>query len=73
MKLSKVFHVISVIIGLSGVATALTAVRAGTESLVWGLTREHLLFCAGLLFLAAIWVQISTIHHMMLEEKGEII
>jgi hypothetical protein len=29
--------------------------------------------CAITSFLAAIWIQIATIHHIMLEKKGEIV
>jgi hypothetical protein len=73
MKLSKVLHVASVIVGFAGIVTALAGVKAGATGLVWGLTREHLFLCSGLLVLIAIWFTVSTIHHMMLEEKGEIV
>ncbi|MBI2030075.1 hypothetical protein HYT05_00465 [Candidatus Kaiserbacteria bacterium] len=73
MKLSKVLHVASVIVGFAGIVTALSGVWAGATELVWGLTREHLFLCSGLLILIAIWFSVSTIHHMMLEVKGELI
>lgn len=73
MKLSKILHVASVIVGFAGIITAIAGVKAGAVELVWGLTREHLFFCAGLLMLIAIFFAVSTIHHMMLEEKGEIV
>ncbi len=73
MKLSKIFHVANVIVGLAGIIVALIAVSMGADSLVWGINREHMLFCSGLLMLIAIWIAISTIHHMKLEEKGEMI
>jgi hypothetical protein len=73
MKLSKVLHVASIIVGLAGIITALAGVSAGGTNIVWGLTREHLFLCSGLLMLIAIWFSISTIHHMKLEEKGEIL
>ncbi len=73
MKLSKILHVLDVIVGLGGIVTAVVAVMAGTNSLVWGLTREHLFLCAGVLMLIAIWLAVNTIHHVMLEAKGEII
>jgi hypothetical protein len=71
MKISKVLHVLSVIVGFAGIITALAGAFAGADTLVWGLTREHLFFCSGLLMLIAIWFSISTIHHLKLEEKGE--
>lgn len=73
MKLSKLFHVINVIVGLAGIVVALIAVSMGSNALVFGINREHLLFCSGLLVLIAIWIAISTIHHMMLEKKGEVL
>lgn len=71
MKISKVLHVVSVIIGFFGIITAFAGVSAGSDMLVWGLTREHLFLCSGLLILIAIWFTVSTLHHMKLEEKGE--
>ncbi len=71
MKLSKLLHVGSVVVGLAGIVTAIAGAQAGAINLVWGLTREHLFLCSGLLMLIAIWLAIGTIHHMMLEEKGE--
>lgn len=73
MKLSKLFHVINVIVGLAGILVALIAVSMGPNALVFGINREHMLFCSGLLVLIAIWIAISTIHHMMLEKKGEVL
>lgn len=73
MKLSKLFHVINVIVGFAGIIVALIAVTLDPGELVFGINREHMLFCSGLLVLIAIWIAISTIHHMMLEKKGEII
>ena len=73
MKLSKLFHVINVVVGLAGILVAIIAVPMDANTLVWGINREHMLFCSGLLMLIAIWIAISTIHHMKLEEKGSII
>lgn len=70
MKLSKALHVLSVAVGFAGVVAALVGVAAGGGPM-WGLTREHILFCSGLLMLMAIWLAISTIHHVMLEDRGE--
>ncbi len=73
MKLSKLMHVISVIAGLAGVVTFASAVLGGVNDLIFGLTKVDALLCAGILLLIAVWVQIATIHHMMLEKRGEII
>jgi hypothetical protein len=74
MKLSKLFHIISVIFGLIGMAMSAIAVLFWPGGVVWwGLTREVMLMCAITSLLAAIWIQIATIHHMMLEKKGEVI
>lgn len=71
MKLSKLLHVASVLTGFAAVITAFAGISARVDGLVWGLSREHLLLCSGLLVLFAIWTAISTIHHTMLEKKGE--
>jgi hypothetical protein len=65
-------HVATVIIGFAGIVTALVGVTAGT-GLVWGLTREHILLCSGLLMLIAIWLAVSTVHHVLLENRGDVI
>lgn len=73
MKFSKVLHVTSVLVGFAGVTTFLAAILGGADDLVFGVTKVDALLCAGILFLIAIWTQIATIHHMMLEKKGELI
>lgn len=74
MKLSKVLHIISVAFGLVGIAMSVGAVLFWPAGVVWfGLTREVMLLCAITSLLAAIWIQIATIHHMMLEKRGEIV
>ena len=74
MKLSKVLHVISVVMGLIGMAMSAFAVLFWPAGVVWfGLTREIMLLCAITSLLAAIWIQVATIHHMMLEKRGEIV
>jgi 1-deoxy-D-xylulose 5-phosphate reductoisomerase len=72
MKVSKILHVLSVIVGFAGIVAAIVAVVAG-EGLILGLTREHTLFCAGLLILVAIWFAVSAVHHIMLEDRGEVV
>lgn len=74
MKLSQLLHVISVFMGLVGVAMSAFAVLIWPSGTVWfGMTREIMLLCAITSLLTAIWVQIATIHHMMLEKKGKLI
>ncbi len=73
MKLSKIMHVASVIVGAIGVITFLGAVIGGGDNVVFGITKIDALLCSGILFLIAIWGQLGTIHHMMLEKNGEII
>ena len=73
MKLSKIMHVASVIVGFVGVVVFAGAIIGGSDDLVFGITKFDALLCAAILILIAIWVQIGTIHHMMLEEKGEMV
>lgn len=73
MMLSKLLHVISVIVGFAGVVAFSGAILGGADNLVFGITKADALACAAILFLIAIWIQIATIHHMMLEKKGKIL
>ncbi len=73
MKLSKVFHVLNVIVGFVGVFALLSAWIAGENGTVLGFNQDHLFKDAQILILIAIWISIATVHHMKLEEKGEII
>ncbi len=76
MKLSKLFHVLSVLSGLAGVITFVAigvSALGGSSELVFGVTKIDALLCVVVLLLIATWLQIATIHHMMLEKKGEII
>lgn len=73
MKLSKLMHVASVVVGFAGVVVLVGAVLGGSDNLVFGVTKIDALLCAGILMLIAIWVQLATIHHMMLEKRGEIV
>jgi len=66
-------HVISVVTGLAGVVSFAAAILGGADNFVFGVTKVDALLCAGILILIAIWLQIATIHHMMLEKKGEIV
>jgi hypothetical protein len=73
MKLSKVLHVISVIIGFIGVIAFVGALMGGSDNVVFGVTKMDALACAAILILIAIWSQQGAIHHMMLEKNGEIV
>ena len=73
MKLSKLMHVTSVLVGLVGVLTFAAAIVGGSDNFVFGVTKVDALLCATILILIAIWVQIATIHHMMIEKRGEIV
>lgn len=73
MKLSKIMHVGSVIVGFVGVAMFVGALRVGSDGMVYGITKMDALACVAILILIATWLQIATIHHMMLERKGEIV
>ena len=72
MKPSKLMHVASVITGLIGVLVFLITVFGSADS-TFGITKADALACSAILILIAIWTQIGTIHHMMLERRGEII
>jgi len=72
MKLSKLMHIASVITGFAGVVVFVIAVFGGSEA-IFGITKVDTLLCSGILILIAIWAQIATIHHMMLEKTGEFI
>ena len=74
MKISKILHVVSAIAGFCGILSlvgAWCASKNGTTLL--NMNETHLFMDAIVLVLIAIWLQIATIHHMMLEKRGEII
>lgn len=74
MKLSKLLHVVSAIFGAIGVLMSAFAVLVWPADVVWfGMTRDSMLLCAITSLLAAIWLQAATIHHLMLERRGEIV
>ncbi len=74
MNLSKFLHIISVVLGFIGMAMSAISVLFWPVGVVWfGMTRDVMLMCSTTTLLAAIWIQIATIHHIMLEKKGEII
>lgn len=73
MKLSKTMHVGSVVTGFVGVIVFVGTLIGGGDNLVFGITKMDALVCSAILILIAIWLQIATIHHIMLEKKGEVI
>ena len=73
MKVSKLLHIVSVVVGVVGVVVFAGAILGGSDNLVFGITKIDALLCAGILILIAIWLQLGTIHHMMLEKRGEIV
>ena len=73
MKISKIMHVASVIVGLIGVVVFIKTLWVPSDGFVFGITKFDALACVAILFLIAIWGQVGTMHHMMLEKKGEII
>ncbi len=73
MKPSKLMHIASIIVGFVGIVLFASAILGGSDNLVFGIAKTDALLCSAILILIAIWTQIATIHHMMLEKKGEII
>ena len=74
MKLSKLLHVLSVLLGLTGVVMWTVAILAWPAGAVrFGVTREVMLLCAILSLLTAIWLLIGAMHHITLEKTGEIV
>ncbi|MBI4038742.1 hypothetical protein HY384_02170 [Candidatus Daviesbacteria bacterium] len=73
MKPSKLMHIASIIVGFVGIISFASAILGGSDNLVFGITKTDALLCSAILILIAIWTQIATIHHIMLEKKGEIV
>jgi len=73
MKLSKLMHVLSVIVGVTGIIVFISAIIGGSDNVVFGITKFDALACAGIIILIAIWLGIGTIHHVIIEQKGEIV
>jgi len=46
MKLSKVLHVVSVVVGFAGIVSFAGAVFGGADNLVFGITKADALACA---------------------------
>lgn len=71
MKISKVLHIVSVMVGLLGVLSFIETLLGGSDGIVFGVTKMDALVCTGILILIATWLQIATIHHIMLEKNNE--
>lgn len=71
MKMSKVLHIGSVIAGFIGVFTFLGTVLGSSDGVAFGVSKMDALICSAILILIATWLQVATIHHMMLEKHGE--
>lgn len=78
MKISKILHVLSVVAGVLGVLSFLGLFNGGMMSGVSGMMGDEQGYTfmpmgSIVFFLVAIWLQIATIHHLMLEKKGEVV
>jgi predicted alpha/beta hydrolase len=78
MKISKVLHVLSVVSGVLGVLSFLGlfggGMMAGFSGMMgYGQGYSSMPMGSIVFILIAIWLQIATIHHIMLEKKGEIV
>lgn len=74
MKLSKLFHVLSVLLGFTGLVMWAVAILAWPAGVIrFGVTRDVMLLCAIISLLTAIWLVISAMHHMMLERTGDVV
>jgi hypothetical protein len=71
MKLSKVFHITSVLAGLVGFIMLILAWFTGENGTILTHTEMHWFNDAQAMILVAIWIQLATMHHMKLKEKGE--
>ena len=74
MKRSNLFHVLSVLLGLTGVVMWTVAILAWPAGAIrFGVTRDEMLLCAILSLLTAIWLVIGAMHHITLEKTGKIV
>lgn len=73
MKISKLLHVLSVIVGCIAIITFLGSIFGGVDGIVFGITKMDALVCTAILFLISIWALLGAMHHMMLEKQGEIV
>ncbi len=74
MKISKILHVLSVISGVVGIVMIFNSGNMGMSSMMAGNMNGNMMASNPITYLLiAIWLSIGTIHHMKLEEKGEII
>jgi len=67
MKLSKLIHVISILLGILGAAALVCAWMAGEDGLFLGLSQAHLFSDAIILELMAIAASVCTLVRLQLE------
>ena len=72
MKLSKILHVLSVISGVIGVLSLFGTWGWGMNGMM-GYSQGYMFGGTSTFFLIAIWLQLATMHHIMLEKKGDIV
>lgn len=70
MKLSKLIHVISIIIGMVGALALVGAWAAGSDGQVFGLSQMHLFYDAIVLELIAIAAAVCTLVRLRLEAEN---
>lgn len=70
MKVSPLLHAVSVVTGFAGVIAFIGTLIGGGDNLVFGITKMDAMACSAMLILIATWLQIATIHHLLLERKG---
>ena len=78
MKISKVLHVLSVVSGVIGLLMFFGLWGGNMMNTMYGgmYSQGNMMnvgMNAAIFILIAIWLQVATIHHMMLEKKGEIV
>ena len=78
MKISKILHILSVVSGVLGGLALFGGWGGGMMSGIYGMMgygQSYTSMPMGsiVFILIAIWLQVATIHHMMLEKKGEIV
>lgn len=78
MKISKILHVLSIVSGVIGVFSLFGSWGRGMMYGIYGMMgygQGYASMPMGsiVFFLIAIWLQLATMHHMMLEKKGEIV
>lgn len=69
-------HIASIVFGFIGLLMWFLLISAWFTGAPWFAATNDLMLmigCTVFSFLAAIWLQMATIHHMLLEKRGEMI